>query len=736
MSVPYALFAANGGLGAGNSAGNTLYWNGSAWMPDSLITSNQSNVGIGTSNPDPSARLDISSADKGLLLPRLTSSQRDAIPNPAPGLVIFNTDNGCIELRSLLSWVSFCSASCVPAPTVADAGPDQMYVLGSVQLQGNVPVSGTGKWTVEIGTGGTFDNDTLANAVFSGTNSTYTLRWSISNACDTTFDEMSVIFGCAPGFADCNNNALDGCETDTDTDISHCGGCNLMCSFANAIAMCVSSTCVMGPCNADYYDLDGNPLNGCEYYCVFSNPNDLPDNSFSDVNCDGIDGTVADAIFVSKSGNDGNPGTMSQPKLTIMAGINQASFTGKTQVYISNGTYVENITLSNGISLYGGYSSSSNWARSGSYVTQITGSVINGNNLMGLNGINITFSTIIDRLTITTGAPGGSIRNVYGVHLVNATALTIRNCNITAGNGLAGTAGGTGTDGANGANGSNGLNGTCDSDGPGAPGGIPGGPLLCASSGGQGGQGGASTGGPAGIGAPGSGGAGGGTAGVGAYPTGTDGGNGSPGGSGSNGTNGSGGSGGIVITNFWLGNSGNTGTDGTDGAGGGGGGGGGGQIDNPPFQLVDNGQGNGGGAGGNGGCRGTKGFGGNSGGGSFGIFMINSTGIVLTGNTIQSGNGGAGGAGGTRGIGGTGGSGGTGGFACLSEIGQGGNGGVGGTGGHGGHGGGGAGGASFAVYRSGTTVSTVGNTLINGSGGAGGPSSGNPGTAGASGTVN
>jgi hypothetical protein len=36
---------------------------------------------------------------------------------------------------------------------------------------------------------------------------------------------------------------------------------------------------------------------------------DLPDLSFVDSNCDGIDGTDKDAVFVSSSGKDANPGT-------------------------------------------------------------------------------------------------------------------------------------------------------------------------------------------------------------------------------------------------------------------------------------------------------------------------------------------------------------------------------------------------------------------------------------------
>ena len=49
-------------------------------------------VGIGTSSPDPSSVLELSSTDKGFLIPRMTSAQRSAIVSPATGLMVFQTD--------------------------------------------------------------------------------------------------------------------------------------------------------------------------------------------------------------------------------------------------------------------------------------------------------------------------------------------------------------------------------------------------------------------------------------------------------------------------------------------------------------------------------------------------------------------------------------------------------------------------------------------------------------------
>ncbi|MBL0253743.1 MAG: putative metal-binding motif-containing protein [Chitinophagaceae bacterium] len=55
-------------------------------------------VGINTTTPDPSAVLDVFSGDKGFLMPRLSTVQRNAITAPAEGLLILNTSTGCINV--------------------------------------------------------------------------------------------------------------------------------------------------------------------------------------------------------------------------------------------------------------------------------------------------------------------------------------------------------------------------------------------------------------------------------------------------------------------------------------------------------------------------------------------------------------------------------------------------------------------------------------------------------------
>ncbi len=75
-------------------------------------------VGINTANPNPKSTLDIISKNNntGVLFPRLTTAQRDAI-NPGTtdasvdGLLIYNTDTKCYDFWNRSQWISICGGS-------------------------------------------------------------------------------------------------------------------------------------------------------------------------------------------------------------------------------------------------------------------------------------------------------------------------------------------------------------------------------------------------------------------------------------------------------------------------------------------------------------------------------------------------------------------------------------------------------------------------------------------------
>jgi hypothetical protein len=53
----------------------------------------QAQVGIGTKTPHASAMLEVTATNKGILIPRMTLTQRNAIKSPANSLMIYQTDN-------------------------------------------------------------------------------------------------------------------------------------------------------------------------------------------------------------------------------------------------------------------------------------------------------------------------------------------------------------------------------------------------------------------------------------------------------------------------------------------------------------------------------------------------------------------------------------------------------------------------------------------------------------------
>jgi uncharacterized protein (TIGR02145 family) len=83
-----------------------------------------SQIGIGTITPNPSAALDVTSTTSGLLPPRMTEAQRNAISTPAAGLIVYCTDcgaNGELQLFNGTSWVNMVGGTAAAGPIVADA---------------------------------------------------------------------------------------------------------------------------------------------------------------------------------------------------------------------------------------------------------------------------------------------------------------------------------------------------------------------------------------------------------------------------------------------------------------------------------------------------------------------------------------------------------------------------------------------------------------------------------------
>jgi hypothetical protein len=99
-------------------------------------------IGMGTNQPHASAALDIQSTNKGLLIPRMTSAQRNSIAAPAQGLLVFDTDKGTLYMFDGVEWLPMGFSGTTPMAasiTTNTLLPDDHFGY-SVCLTGNYAV--------------------------------------------------------------------------------------------------------------------------------------------------------------------------------------------------------------------------------------------------------------------------------------------------------------------------------------------------------------------------------------------------------------------------------------------------------------------------------------------------------------------------------------------------------------------------------------------------------------------
>ena len=108
------------------------------------------------------------------------------------------------------------------------------------------------------------------------------------------------IASCNANYFDCNVQPGDGCETNTTTDALNCGACGAVCPAPpNTSPTCAASACGI-VCTASHADCDGTPANGCECDgsiccpggCAPAHSNGLG-QSFDDCAASGVPGNAA-----------------------------------------------------------------------------------------------------------------------------------------------------------------------------------------------------------------------------------------------------------------------------------------------------------------------------------------------------------------------------------------------------------------------------------------------------------
>ncbi len=158
------------------------------------------NIGINATGiaPDGSATLDVNSTAGGMLIPRMTTIQRDAINGGtfANALLLFNTTDNCLQIRNTTSnqWENvYCFSNCNSAPLTPVANAATGF--GTSILVTWSSVSGAASYAIDVDDNSDFSsplvgynnlnvgntNSFLINGITCGTDYHYRVR--ASNAC-------------------------------------------------------------------------------------------------------------------------------------------------------------------------------------------------------------------------------------------------------------------------------------------------------------------------------------------------------------------------------------------------------------------------------------------------------------------------------------------------------------------------------------------------------------------------
>ncbi len=224
-TMPNLITTPATGLMIYNSSTNNLnYYDGTQWVTLCAITTGTAGIGgsqessgvaINTTNsiPHQSSILDISSANKGVLIPRLSNTQRNAIL-PVTGLVIYNASTNTIEFYNGTAWYQI-TTNMISPPTSGTNLPS----FGQIVWNWNSVTGATGyKWNTSDDYASATDMVSAVTKTETGLtcNTPYTRYAWAYNACGVSTATIltqlisDCFFICGQSFADARDNKTYG----------------------------------------------------------------------------------------------------------------------------------------------------------------------------------------------------------------------------------------------------------------------------------------------------------------------------------------------------------------------------------------------------------------------------------------------------------------------------------------------------------------------------------------------
>jgi Collagen triple helix repeat (20 copies) len=163
---PGSKLSVNGGMSVGSTYSSLVAPTGGMII--------EGRMGIGTSTPDTNAILDLTSSTKGIKMPTISSAARNAIVNPAKGLLLFDADSGNVYFHNGSSWQSVVNLSQVTSLVTSTVNGLTSGLLGSGS--GTTWLTGNGAPGALTGSSGNMYLNTANGAYYTKTTA---ITWTL-----------------------------------------------------------------------------------------------------------------------------------------------------------------------------------------------------------------------------------------------------------------------------------------------------------------------------------------------------------------------------------------------------------------------------------------------------------------------------------------------------------------------------------------------------------------------------